>query len=230
MSGAPIYCVPGMGVSGKIFARIRIEGRPLKVIEWLEPHRRESLQDYARRMAAHIDAEGPVDLMGLSFGGIVAVEIARIRPVRHIFLISSIKSRQEKPLFFKMMRIAPFYLTNIRFLRDRTIWIWGRFFGLNDKKQIAFFYRIMPDLSDRYHRWSVRQIVRWKNPEPPVPVTHIHGTKDRIFPLRSCDPCHTIPNADHAMIVTHGPEVSRLIREKLKARNAAINEQSQAQA
>lgn len=230
MSGAPIYCVPGMGASGKIFARVRIEGRPLRMIEWLEPQRRESIQDYARRMAENIDSEGPVDLMGLSFGGLVAVEIARIRPVRHIFLISSIKSKQEKPFFFKLMRVAPFYLTNVRFVRDRTIWIWGRFFGLNNKKQVDFYYRIMPDLSDRYHRWSVRQICNWKNSETTVPITHIHGTKDRVFPVKSCDPCHLIPDADHAMVFTHGPEVSRLIRDELDSRTSSESLPSKAQA
>jgi pimeloyl-ACP methyl ester carboxylesterase len=219
-----------MGVSGKIFAKVRIEGRPLRVIEWLEPHRRETIQNYAARMAELIDADGPVDLMGLSFGGIIAVEIARIRPVRHIFLISSIKSKVEKPFFFKVMRVAPFYITNTRFMRDRTIWIWGRFFGLNSKKQIEHFYRVMPDLSDRYHRWSVRQICKWKNVEVPVPITHIHGKKDRVFPLRSCDPCHVIPNADHAMIVTHAKEVSRLIHAKLQNRYIGEDFSSQTQA
>jgi pimeloyl-ACP methyl ester carboxylesterase len=215
MDGTPIYCVPGMGVNGKIFAKVRVEGRPLKVIEWLEPQRKETLQEYAHRMAAHIEDDGPVDLLGLSFGGILAVEIARIRPVRHVFLISSIKSKQEKPLFFKLMRVAPFYLTNVRFLRNRTIWVWGRFFGLHNKRDLAFFNRITPDLSDRYHRWAVRQICRWKNEEVPSKIFHIHGNKDRIFPIRACEPHHVVHGADHSMIFTHGREVSRIIRERL---------------
>jgi pimeloyl-ACP methyl ester carboxylesterase len=204
-----------MGVDGKIFARLRLEGRPLQHLDWLEPERREPIQTYAGRMAAQITDQGPVDLIGLSFGGIMAVEMAHLIPVRNIFLISSIKSRQEKPFFFKVMRYLPFYLTNVRFLRDRTTWFWGRYFGLQSKEDIELFYRFMPGLSDRYMRWAVQQMCKWKNEEVPARVVHIHGDKDRIFPVHSCEPHHVIPGANHSMVFTHGHEVSRIIADRL---------------
>lgn len=220
MNLPPLYCISGMGVDAQIFSHLRVEGRELRHVPWLEPKRKESIGEYARRMAAQIPESGPVELLGLSFGGIIAVEIAQQRPVDCIFLVSSIKSRKEKPWSFRIMRYLPFYLTNIQPLRDRTTWAWGRFFGLHTKAQVREFYGFMPGLSDHYMRWAVRQICRWKNEHGPVEVHHIHGKADRIFPARLCQDAKIIQGATHSMVYTHAPQVSAFIAAKLKLRAA----------
>ena len=214
---SPIYCIPGMGVDGKIYGKLKVEGRRLHHLSWLEPKRGESIQDYARRMVAQIPEKGPVDLMGLSFGGMMAVEMSHIIPVRRIILLSSIKTSREKPWPFRVMRIVPLYLTNVAFLRDRTTWLWCRFFGLYSKEDIATFYEFMPGLSDYYMRWALRQICHWRKGEALAEVFHIHGDRDLIFPVRRSKAHVVVKGGTHSMVFTHANQVSRLIGERLAA-------------
>src|ERR1044071_3731439 len=97
-----IYCISGLGADEKIFAKLQLEGYELKHIPWLIPERTETIDAYARRMAASIKEDDPI-LIGVSFGGMIAIEIARQRPVQKLILISSIKCVAELP---RWMRIA----------------------------------------------------------------------------------------------------------------------------
>lgn len=220
MDARPIYCISGLGVDGRVFVRLRLEGRPLRFIHWLEPLRGESFRSYCGRMADQIPESGPVEIIAQSFGGLIAIEIAKFRPVTKIFLISSIKSHREKPWFFRLMRYLPMYFSNQKWIRDRTTWLWGPFFGLNSKADVKLFYRMMPGLSDYYMRWSVKNIVRWKNDKPTVPLVHIHGGLDRIFPIKNIPGHdHLVSGATHSMVFTHGKEVSDIINEHLRIDN-----------
>src|SRR5882724_23441 len=96
-----IYCISGLGADEKIFANLQLQGYELRHIPWLTPHKNEKINAYARRMAASIQHESPL-LIGVSFGGMVAIEIARHMPVRKLILISTIKSTGEMPPWMKM--------------------------------------------------------------------------------------------------------------------------------
>ena len=95
-----IYCISGLGADDRAFSKLEINNYSLKVIPWLEPHKKETIQHYAKRMRAGIDSDNPI-LMGLSFGGMVCIEIAKQIPVQKIIIISSIKSFLELPQWMK---------------------------------------------------------------------------------------------------------------------------------
>ncbi|MCH5689430.1 alpha/beta hydrolase [Niabella sp. W65] len=58
---------------------------------------REPYKDYVLRMAEKIQEDNPV-IIGVSFGGMVALEIAKIRPVKQVILVSSIKIPTSCPV------------------------------------------------------------------------------------------------------------------------------------
>src|SRR4051812_19762115 len=92
MSEARLILLPGLGADERMFAPQRATFPRLEVPRWLTPQPRESLPDYARRMAAGIDPSEPLFLGGSSFGGMVALEMARhVRP-RAVFLIGSCRA------------------------------------------------------------------------------------------------------------------------------------------
>ena len=77
----PIYFISGLGADERIFQWLRYDGyRPIH-IHWLPPERRESVEHYAHRLAQDIKDKRPI-IVGLSFGGIVAIEIAKQIDVR----------------------------------------------------------------------------------------------------------------------------------------------------
>ncbi|UOQ78973.1 hypothetical protein MUN84_10870 [Hymenobacter sp. 5516J-16] len=63
---------------------------PAQVLLWPTPEPDETLPHYAARMAARIPLEAEGLLVGVSFGGVVGLEINRLRPRLRTVLISSI--------------------------------------------------------------------------------------------------------------------------------------------
>ncbi len=71
-----VYLVPGLAADKEIFKNTQLPAPQytIHVISWLIPHRRETIVDYAARMAVFVTHENAV-LVGVSFGGIVAQEM-----------------------------------------------------------------------------------------------------------------------------------------------------------
>ncbi len=91
--------MPGMAANCDIFENIKLDNSKYKLhfIEWLEPEKEESLQKYSERIAVQITNEHPI-LIGVSFGGIIVQEIAKIIPTEKVIIISSVKDPSEFPV------------------------------------------------------------------------------------------------------------------------------------
>ena len=93
-----VYCIPGMGVDGRLFKNIKLNDCTIHHIKWETPHKSELMSEYAMRLAKQIDTSQPFALIGVSFGGMNCVEIAKqLNPVK-TFVISSCKRSDELPL------------------------------------------------------------------------------------------------------------------------------------
>ena len=83
----------GLGVDGGVFDAQR--GLPARVEtpDWLDPHADDTVESYSLRMARRVrvdpaPGEGPLFIGGLSFGGMVALEAAKVLRPRGVFLLS----------------------------------------------------------------------------------------------------------------------------------------------
>ena len=96
--------MPGLAASTAIFERISLPQDIFETVllEWAIPLEKETLTDYAKRMAENIKHENPV-LIGVSFGGILVQEMAKFVNARKVIIISSVKSNLEFP---RRMKIA----------------------------------------------------------------------------------------------------------------------------
>ena len=92
----PIYLLPGMTRDDRIFDRLVPLLPNASVVNWFDPHMDESLASYVRRLAATLTST-PCFVAGVSFGGIVALEVSRIVRPRACFLISSIRNGCDPP-------------------------------------------------------------------------------------------------------------------------------------
>ncbi|EMO28852.1 hypothetical protein LEP1GSC170_2989 [Leptospira interrogans serovar Bataviae str. HAI135] len=61
-----------------------------------------NLSKYSKRLLSQIDTKNEIILIGVSFGGIVALEISKHISVKQIIIISSIKSDSEKPILYRL--------------------------------------------------------------------------------------------------------------------------------
>ena len=209
-----IYCISGLGADERAFSKLKIKNYRLNVIPWLQPKPKESLQHYTRRMRVSITEENPI-LMGLSFGGMVSIEIAKQIKVEKIIIISSIKSSVELPLWMKT--VAKLKLNKILPVGSSKLTepIQNHFLGISteEEKEMASISR--KKATKQYTAWAVNQAINWKNDWNHPQIFHIHGDSDRMFPIKNIKPTYVLKDAGHFMIMNRSEEVSACINSIL---------------
>jgi surfactin synthase thioesterase subunit len=100
-----IYFLSGIGADRRIFKYILLPpGFSAHYIDWIPNHKDETLPDFAARLSVSIDSTQPFVLIGLSLGGIMAVEIAkRLSPAATI-IIASVSRSSELPPYYRLAR------------------------------------------------------------------------------------------------------------------------------
>lgn len=162
-----------------------------------------------------IDTSKEFALVGLSFGGIVATELSKIIQPKAIILLSSITTRPELPIIYKLIgllkinELVPLSMLNKVF--PFTHW----YFGTNTKDEKALLRQIIHDTPPPFLKWAINEILHWKNMERPATIFHIHGTKDRIFPISRLKVDFKIKEGGHFMVYTKADEVSTILVERL---------------
>ncbi len=210
-----IYLLPGLGNDERVFKYLDFTGVEVVHLPWLMPLQDEGIEKYALRMAAKITHPKPV-IVGLSFGGMMAVEIAKHVAVKKIILISSAKGKAEIPFYLRWMGKTGLQhvLPVTWFLKANAVTYWC--FSLREKEHRKLLKDVFDATNHQLYRWSGNAILTWGNIEEPAPIIHIHGTADRILPYRFINPTHTIQNGGHFMLITHAQEVSALLKEIIK--------------
>jgi pimeloyl-ACP methyl ester carboxylesterase len=203
----------GLGADERVFEHLVLPGCSLIHLPWITPERKEPIAHYAGRMNALVRHENPV-LMGLSFGGIMAVEMSRLLPIRRLWLLSSVKERRELPGYMRFGKHLPLHKLLLPLNPQRRM---GPFENYNlgvetlDERTMVNEFRKRVD--PFFLRWSINAIISWEAPRPPGNTFHIHGGNDRIFPVALAHPDRVVPGAGHFMAHNRAPEVSRYLLE-----------------
>ena len=216
-----IYCISGLGADERAFSKLKVEGYQLEVIHWLQPKPGESLEDYAKRMRISITEENPV-MMGLSFGGMVCIEIAKQITVEKIIIISSIKTSMELPSWMKT--VAKLKLNKILPLGSSKLTepIQNHFLGISTSEEKKMVAASRKKVTKQYTEWAVNQAINWKNDWRHPEIYHIHGDNDRMFPIKRIKPTHTLKDAGHFMILNRADEVSAYINSILHEKGNGV--------
>jgi pimeloyl-ACP methyl ester carboxylesterase len=209
-----IYCISGLGADEKAFKNLQIHGYELKYIPWLRPGKNEAIEEYAKRMSGPIGHESPV-LLGLSFGGMIGIEIAKQMPVRKLIIVSGVKSTNELPGWMKVAgalhlnKLLPTRPTKLREKIDN-----GRL-GATTREEMDLIKNYRRTADPVYMQWAISKVFNWKNNWHPENLIHIHGDKDRVFPVRKVKAHHIIKEGTHIMIYNRAAEISEVIRREL---------------
>ncbi|MBK9635436.1 MAG: hypothetical protein IPO64_13330 [Bacteroidetes bacterium] len=89
--------------------------------------------------------------------------------------------------------------------------ILGYLFGSENRKLL---HQIIKDTKPEFIRWALKTIVRWSNDSNITETIRIHGTKDRLIPLKGN--AIKVEDGGHFMIVDRAKEISKIINEQLK--------------
>jgi pimeloyl-ACP methyl ester carboxylesterase len=192
----------------------------LYVPPWIDPLENETLEQYAQRIIPTLNLDESRDyyLGGVSFGGMVALEVARHVNPHGVFLISSCSSYQCISWLVRVpgKLIAPYVSPN--FVR-KFLWLAPlaiRLVGPLHRDQRNLLIEIWNDANLEVMRWGAMIMTQWQfNHQLTVPVHQLHGRYDHFIPLANVQPDAVVRNGWHALNLTHPREMFNFIAERM---------------
>ena len=213
-----IYLFSGLGADESVFQRLDFSNYSTTFIKWIAPLGQETIEHYATRLLEQIPTERPI-LIGLSFGGIMAIEVAKQIDTTKVILIASAKTKKEIPFYYRMAgRIGLHKLLPVRFLKNSNA-VTNWFFGAKSSFDKQLLKEILHNTDPAFLKWAIDKIVHWPNQEEPENIFHIHGTKDRILPLSFVNCDVIIKNAGHLMVLDKSEELNKVLLNELSPQN-----------
>ena len=209
------YCISGLGADERVFQYLTfIEEVKFVYLPWLSTMSSETIEDYATRMGKQIDESNPFFLLGLSMGGMIAVEIAKHKKPLKLFLVSSVTCASEIPAFYRFSGkyhlykiLSPKLMKNLSILK--------KWFAAYNPEHRNLLIDVIRDADDDFVHWAIPALVNWKNTEPPTNYIHIHGTNDNVLPNACTHPTHKIKSGRHFMIVEKAAEISEILATEM---------------
>jgi pimeloyl-ACP methyl ester carboxylesterase len=212
-----LYLISGLGADKRIFRNLDLPGSRMHHIEWAPVVQEETLAQYAGRLSSQIDASAPFVLLGLSFGGMLAVELARlVKPWRTVIVSSVASSSEMTPLNRFLGKLSLYRLVPPRLLLRPSELLFN-LFGAHSDEERSLLSAILRDTDPDFFRWAMKAVSFWENKIRPPELLHIHGTADRILPYRENMQAVRVPGGEHLMIYSRAPVISRIINDWLGA-------------
>jgi pimeloyl-ACP methyl ester carboxylesterase len=206
-----IYFISGFGADERVFANVDFGENQTHFIPWKIPNKTETIEAYAGRMLEAIHHPNPI-LIGLSFGGMVAIEIAKLISLEKIILFSSVKTVHEMPFSMKLASTISlnkwFPLKPYSFLEPIENYNLGAM--TPEQKELLREYR--KNIDPRYTSWAIDHILNWKNEWHPQNLIHLHGSNDHIFPLKYVKPDYIIKGGGHLMLMNNADQVNGILK------------------
>lgn len=214
-----VYLIPGMGTDHRIFDKLNLSEDQVNIvpIKWGDYSVCRDLADYAKVLSLQVDTTRPHILLGVSMGGMLAMEISRLTKPEAIILISSAKSGKEIPNKYKVGRFLPAYkLLNEKKL-DRIVENERTFKDVKSNKDKRLYRVMLHDCGADFLKWQIHSICGWRYPQNngQIPIYHIHGGKDKILPVKRIKYNVCISDGTHKMIVNQRNSLKELIDDEI---------------
>jgi len=206
-----VYFISGLAADSRVFKNIKLpEGFEAVYLDWIKPLKDESLESYAIRLAEKIDHHKKFILVGLSMGGMIASEIAKKYKPEITILVSSAPTFRQFPKRFRVARNLHLHkIIPAGFLKSASVVM--RLFTTESPEDKVVLKQVIRDSDPLFIRWAIGAILNWRNEVIPQPMWHIHGTNDKILPMRYTKPTHIITNGGHLMIMSRANDLNRIL-------------------
>lgn len=211
-----IFIFSGLGADKRVFQKLDLSNFEVIYIKWIIPQTKETIEEYATRLVCQITDKTPI-LIGLSFGGIMAIEVSKQIETEKIVLISSVKTRKEIPFYFRFAgKLRLHKLLPAKILKSANF-MTNWFFGTSSKFDKEILKQILRETEPIFLKWAIDSLLHWSHNQAMENIFHLHGTKDRILPSRylKCD--LLVKGGGHLMALNKATEVSEIINDQLNS-------------
>jgi pimeloyl-ACP methyl ester carboxylesterase len=210
-----VYFISGLGADKRAFYKIKLpRGYQAVFLDWIVPLAGESFPDYAKRFSKSIKQDEEFVLIGLSFGGMLASEIAKIVSPKKLIIISSLSSYKELPWYFKLAgKLGIHRIISPSLYKQATIM--NRFMGAGNQEMKSIVYSYVNNIDPTFIRWSLDVIVHWSHTERLSDLIHIHGSNDHLLPYKYVKADYIVKNGGHLMVMNKAEEVNIILEKVL---------------
>jgi len=211
------YFIPGLGANERVFEELGDFGTEKIMIQWLKNDGDESLRVYSQRIIDQYGITNSDIIVGLSFGGLIAQQIAEILGTSYVILISSFISKSQlRPMFtyglkFRLHKLMP---------EMKATWISeivANYLNSGTSKSRPLLTEMIEATDMKLMKWSIRKI--YEQDEVIGNQTrkyNLIGKKDRIVSTWLNDSTFEIEGGTHFMVYDHAEEVSEIIKKILE--------------
>ena len=207
-----VYFISGLGANSRTFSLLDLSFCTQVFVDWQPVIKGENLPKYAARLMKKISNPEPV-IVGLSLGGMLATEMAKLNPKAKVIIISSNKTSLEFPAYLRLGLRFPIYRWSGKNTQQRSKFLYLWIFGARGEKSKTLLKSIMAESDPKLTAQFIDMILRWNNHIVPPNVTHVHGTDDKLLLYKNVKADYTIEGGTHLMIMNEAAEISALLNK-----------------
>jgi pimeloyl-ACP methyl ester carboxylesterase len=211
-----IFLIAGLGADTRLYNNIDLHEHEVIPVDWIEPNQSDTLSSYAQKLIYQYHIIQNSIVIGTSLGGMIAIEIAKKVPLNKVILISSIKTINEAPWYFKLFRNVPVYkiipdklFTSLGFLIEPVM-------GKMNANDLWLFKDMLKNSSPKFSKWAMGAVLKWDNEIIPPNVYHIIGDKDLVFSFKRIKNATMVNGGTHIMIFDKASQINKLLKGILK--------------
>lgn len=208
-----VYCISGLGADEKVFKFLDLSFVHPVFVQWITPLKNETLSNYAHRLKQKFISEPDPVIIGLSLGGMIAVEIVKTMPAARAIIISSAKTINEIPFYMRLLRYAPLYKILPDASVKRSLHLQRYFLGARSKLTRSYIKFALKNADTNFYKWAIGAIMKWDNQTIPSNIVHIHGTNDKLLPHKFVKADISVEDGGHLIITENANEISALLKK-----------------
>lgn len=206
-----IYGISGLGADQRVFDRLELN-HDFIPIDWITPKVDETLSNYSKRLSEFINPKEEFIILGVSFGGLVAIEITKLLKPKVCILISSAEKKSDLPFIYRLLGKSRILKLIPAKLFDMPRVIAHFLFGTSNK---IVLNSILDDTDLDFAKWAIIALCNWDNTKLLNNVFKISGSNDKILPPKIDSRTILIQGGEHFMIYDKAKVISAIINNTI---------------
>ena len=212
-----VYLLSGLGADESVFKHLRFPQSQICHVKWPNVTKETDKESFLSAIKDQITTKKNNVLLGGSFGGLVAQDIAQSLPIETLIIVSSVIDSSEIPNLYKGALSRLFLKITPSFLLNKPSIFLNYLFSTRTAEGREALQNIIRNTNPASIRWAINYVQQWNKPTgfETKKIYRIHGKNDRIFPnVNSNIEIETIPGG-HFAIFENASEVNALLKSWL---------------
>jgi pimeloyl-ACP methyl ester carboxylesterase len=212
-----VYLFSGLGADERVFKNLKFPKSQIYHIKWPNVTKDTARDFFLSELLTQIKTKKNNVFLGVSFGGLIAQDIAQSIPVEKLIIVSSVIDDAEMPGLYKSPLLSLFLKVVPNFLLNKPNGIINFMFSTKTDEGRKTLHDIILDTDPTFLRWAVSYLRKWKKPTllKAKRTYRIHGSNDRVFPKISKHLQTEVVPGGHFAIYESGSVINALLKSWL---------------